>query len=84
MPSAVASSNRFASLKKAIRISEQIDKLQKELAALLAQAAVAETNEYTLGPTEMKKAARNLHARAEKKIAEGRAKEFTGDLEAIL
>ena len=67
-----------------MRIQQQIRKLEQRLTELLGEQTGAKKNEYALTEAQMKKAARNLHARAKKRIAEGRCKEFKGDIEAIL
>ena len=84
MPLVAQHPDNAARLREAVRIQQQIRKLEERLTELLGDQTGTVRSECALTEAQMKKAARNLHARAKKRIAEGRCKEFKGDIEAIL
>jgi DNA-binding transcriptional regulator LsrR (DeoR family) len=73
-------------LRRARRVQAEIDKLHRKLAALFAGVPknLLTRNHYGLTAVEMKKIARNLHARAKERIAHGRSREFRGAIEDLL
>jgi hypothetical protein len=73
-------------LGEAVRLQSEIDKLQGKLATLFAGVPknFLIRDRYGLTAGEMNKIARNLHAKAKERIAQGRSKEFRGSIEELL
>jgi len=73
-------------LGKALRLQSEIDKLERRLATLFAGVPknFLVRDLYGLTAGEMNRIARNLHASAKERIAQGRSKEFRGSIEELL
>lgn len=70
-------------LQEGIRIRREIAKLEKQLRYLFG-GSNSTVNSYGFSADEMNTVGARLHAKAKKRIAAGRSKEFTGSIEAIL
>jgi hypothetical protein len=73
-------------LGKALRLQSEIDKLERRLATLFAGVPknFLVRDNYGLTAGEINRIARNLHARAKERIAQGRTREFRGSIEELL